>query len=183
VSRRDELLDVLADHVQHSGLEEPSLRELAEAAGVPHITLIHHFGSRSELMAEIFGRINERTSGLASLQPGASYQERLATMWATLTGAGHREVWATFFELLGSALRAPEQHREFLNHTATDWTVPLMAELIEAGFGGADAARTATFVVAAVRGLVIDSLAGGDPERINGAFDLLMGIVTDVTSR
>lgn len=181
--RRDELLDALADHVLASGLEGTSFRTLAAAAGVRHNTLTHHFGSRSELLALVFERIARRMSAPTPGAARATDAARVKDTWTRLTSPPFASLWPAFFEVLGAALRRPEQHEEFLRHVTQDWTTPLAEELVAGGRPRREALATATFVVATMRGLVIDAVSGGDPRRIRDALGLLSTFVEDQGAR
>ena len=68
----------------------------------------------------------------------------------------------------GSALQSPEQFAEFLDHVVADW----MAALCRAQEGRTDpatATRTATLVIATIRGLLLDLLTTGDADRVQRA--------------
>lgn len=181
VDRREELLEVLTDHVQAHGLEAASIRTLAAAAGVAHNTLTHHFGSRSELLAAIFERLTSRIPTGPAPTVDASLPERLRATWTQLSSPPHTSIWPVFYEMLGVALRAPEQHRAYLTRVSEGWTIPLAEEQIAAGRPRREALASATFVVATVRGLVIDALCGGDPERIADALAMLADLVDDLS--
>ncbi|MGV9553106.1 TetR/AcrR family transcriptional regulator, partial [Streptomyces ardesiacus] len=51
--RRAELVDAAVDHVVAHGIADLSLRRLGAAIGVSHRMLIHYFGSKGRLLAEI----------------------------------------------------------------------------------------------------------------------------------
>lgn len=177
-SRRDELLDVLVDHIQHSGVENASFRTLAVAAGVRHNTLTHHFGSRSELLAAVFERLAQRIvgpTGPFSAESGL-HGDRLRAVRHQLTSSPFASLWPVFFEVLGVALRTPEQHQAFLRHVSTDWTGLLTEQLVAQGRSPRQARAAATVVVAAVRGLVLDVCSGGNQDRIDDAWELLAAL-------
>ena len=52
VDRRRELLDALVKVFTERGIGGRSLREIAEAVSTSHRMLLHHFGSRSELLPD-----------------------------------------------------------------------------------------------------------------------------------
>jgi AcrR family transcriptional regulator len=56
-SKRASILSRLQDHVTQHGPAKLSMRELAQASGVQVNTLQHYFGSRDELVAEIFAQM------------------------------------------------------------------------------------------------------------------------------
>lgn len=175
--RREQLLDILVDHVLRHGLDGASFRTLAAAAGVRHNTLTHHFGSRSELFAAIFERLAQRMAAPPVPQTSdRTRADRMRDTWERLTSDPFATVWPVFFEVLGAALRAPDQHAAFLHHVATDWSAQIADELIAEGRPQRDALALSTFLVASVRGLVIDASSGGDPARVQDAFELLIEV-------
>ena len=67
-----------------------------------------------------------------------------------------------------SRSRAPQQFAGFLERVVADW----MSALVDAQGPGADpaiATRTATLVIATIRGLLLDLLATGDRARVQDA--------------
>ncbi len=179
--RREELLELLTDHVQEHGLEAASIRTLAAAAGVAHNTLTHHFGSRSELLAAVFERLSSRIPTGPVPTVDAAPSERLRATWSALLTQPQLSTWPVFYEVLSVALRSPAEHRAYLTRVAEGWTAPLAAELVAAGRSQREALASATLVVATVRGLVIDVLCGGDRERIDDDQSLLADLVDDLT--
>jgi AcrR family transcriptional regulator len=71
-ARRAELLDRVIDTIATSGLGARSLRNLADAAGTSHRVVLHHFGSRDELLVAIVGEVERRTA--TTLSDAASAQ-------------------------------------------------------------------------------------------------------------
>ena len=57
--RRQELLDRIVDYLAAHGLAHVTLRPLATALGVSINRLVHHFGSKEELIATALGRVVE----------------------------------------------------------------------------------------------------------------------------
>lgn len=74
-ARRQELLELLADHVLAVGLSAASLRPLAKAAGLSDRMLLYYFKDKDALMQAILKRIAERLTvhlmGLVCPQPRA----------------------------------------------------------------------------------------------------------------
>ena len=60
VERRRQLLDALIDAFADGGIGDRSLREIAEAVGTSHRMLLHHFGSRDELLLAIVEEVERR---------------------------------------------------------------------------------------------------------------------------
>jgi AcrR family transcriptional regulator len=168
--RRAELLDAVVDYTVEHGFSEVSWRPVAAALGVSPTTLVHHFGTKEQMLVAILGRLRERiraaTSDLAGQQPGLSAAARAA--WERASDPRQWAEFRLFFAVYGRALQAPEQFEGFLDRVVADW----MSDLASAQGPGADpaaAARTATLVIATIRGLLLDLLATGDRERVQDA--------------
>ena len=86
LGRRDELLAaVVADCAEH-GLGNRSLRDIADHVGTSHRMLIHHFGSREELMVAVVQAVEARQAALAGELSGPP-ADQLAAMWSHLERA------------------------------------------------------------------------------------------------
>jgi AcrR family transcriptional regulator len=168
--RRAELLDAVVDYTVEHGFSEVSWRPVAVALGVSPTTLVHRFGTKEQMLVAILGRLRERiraaTSDRVGEQPGLAAAARAA--W---TGTSDPQQWPEFrlfFAAYGRALQAPQQFAGFLDQVVADW----MSDLIDAQGPGTDpatATRTATLVIATIRGLLLDLLATGDRDRVQDA--------------
>jgi AcrR family transcriptional regulator len=141
-----------------------------QLGGVSPTTLVHHFGTKEQMLVAILGRLRERiraaTSDQAGQQPGMAAAARAA--WARSSDPQQWPEFRLFFAVYGRALQAPEQFEGFLDRVVADW----MSDLADAQGPGADqvtAARTATLVIATIRGLLLDLLATGDRDRVQDA--------------
>ena len=101
--RRPEILEAVMEHVLEHGLGDLSLRSLAAAVGVSHVTLRHHFGSKEELVAELFDEIRARQEIPADVaaEDGAALLRRL---WRDWTGEPGLRQFRLLFEAYGQAL-------------------------------------------------------------------------------
>jgi len=168
--RRAELLDAVVDYTVEHGFSEVSWRPVAAALGVSPTTLVHHFGTKEQMLVAILGRLRERiraaTSDLAGEQPGLAAAARAA--WARTSDPRQWPEFRLFFAVYGRALQAPEQFEGFLDRVVADW----MSDLVASQGPGTDpvtAARTATLVIATIRGLLLDLLTTGDRDRVQDA--------------
>jgi AcrR family transcriptional regulator len=168
--RRAELLDALVDYAIERGFSELSWRPIACALGVSPTTLVHHFGSKEQMIEAILGRLRERmfaaTAGRAGEQPDLATAAR--AVWDRVSDPRQAAEFRLFFAVYGQALQAPEQFAVFLDRVVADW----MGALCEAqgpGTDAASAARTATLVIATIRGLLLDLLTTGDRDRVQDA--------------
>jgi AcrR family transcriptional regulator len=170
--RRAELLDAVVDYTVEHGFSEVSWRPVAAALGVSPTTLVHHFGTKEQMLVAILGRLRERIRAAASdragEQPGLAAAARAA--WAQASDPQQWPEFRLFFAVYGRALQAPQQFAGFLDRVVADW----MSDLVKAQGSDADpaaAARTASLVIATIRGLLLDLLATGDQARVQDAAD------------
>jgi AcrR family transcriptional regulator len=170
--RRSQLLDAMVDYTVEHGLADLSWRPVATGLGVSVSTLVHHFGTKQQMLQAILGRLRERTFAATSGTPGQ--RPCLATtaraVWTWTSDPRREPEFRLFFAVYGSALQAPQQYGDFLEHVVADW----MSDLVDAQGPGTDpatAARTATLVIATIRGLLLDLLATGDRDRVQDAAD------------
>jgi AcrR family transcriptional regulator len=168
--RRAELLDAVVDYTIEPGFSALSWRPLACTLGVSATTLVHHFGSKEQMLEAIQGRLRERmfaaTADLTGEHPDLATAAR--AVWARASAPQNAAEFRMFFAVYGQALQAPEQFAAFLERVVADW----MTALVDAQGPGTDpaaAARTATLVIATIRGLLLDLLATGDRARVQDA--------------
>ena len=168
--RRAELLDAVVDYTVEHGFSDLSWRPVASALGVSTTTLVHRFGAKEQMLEAILGRLRERL--LAATRETLGDQPDLATAaraaWALTSDPRRGAEFRLFFAVYGRALQAPEQFADFLEHVVADW----MSALCDAQGPDTDprtATRTATLVIATIRGLLLDLLATGDRNRVRDA--------------
>ncbi|MEU3448783.1 TetR/AcrR family transcriptional regulator [Streptomyces thermolilacinus] len=172
--RRARLVDAAVDHVAEHGIADLSLRRLGAAIGVSHRMLIHYFGSKEQLLAEIVRtserRQRERLSRLR-LEPGLSPRDAARLLWRHLTDPALADQERLFFELCGRALRGHPEAVRVLDGLVTDWLEPLAQAETAAGADPAAARNRARLGLATVRGLLLDLLATGDRVGVDAAME------------
>src|SRR4051812_8955661 len=173
--RRVELLDAAVEYAAQHGFSELSWRPVAAALGVSPTTLVHHFGTKEQMLEAILGRLRERIF-VATRDPDGD-QPDLATearaSWTRASDPRRGAEFRLFFAVYGRALQAPQQFGEFLEHVVAFW----MAALVDAQGPDIDpavATRRATLVIATIRGLLLDLLATGDRERVQDAAETFL---------
>ncbi|MGD0608963.1 MAG: TetR/AcrR family transcriptional regulator [Streptosporangiaceae bacterium] len=168
--RRSELLDAVVDYAVERGFSELSWRPVAAALGVSGTTLVHHFGSKEQMIEAILGRLRERVfaavSGVLDEQIGLAAAARAA--WTRTSDPRRGAEFRLFFAAYGHALQAPQHFDGFLQHVVADW-MSALADAQGADTDPATAKRTATLVIATIRGLLLDLLATGDRDRVQDA--------------
>lgn len=168
--RRAELLDAVVDYTVEHGFSEVSWRPVAAALGVSTTTLVHRFGTKEQMLEAILGRLRERifaaTAAAAGAQPDLAAAAR--AVWTRASGPQRDAEFRLFFAVYGRALQAPQQFAGFLERVVADWLHSL-CEAQRPQVDAATAERTATLVIATIRGLLLDLLATGDRDRVQDA--------------
>ena len=159
--RRDQLLEATVDYAVEHGLVDLTLRPLAHALGVRPNTLVHHFGSKEELLSAVLNGVRDRLRTMRAQIADDAEQDPRVAVWEWTSNDQRLSFFRSFFEAYGLALRRPEQFRPFLERVVSDWLPRTEA----AG---------ATLELATMRGLLLDLLTTGERDRVQSAFELYL---------
>ena len=168
---RSRLLDDVIAHAGVHGLADTSLRQLAEGVGTSHRMLIHHFGSKEQLLVAVVHEVERRQrDALVDLGRETDDMAELGRLfWERLADPELAPLERLFFELSSQALLERPWARDFLDGIVEDWIGPV-AELLGAeGLDAATARARARLSVAVSRGLLLDLLATGDRAGVDAA--------------
>jgi len=114
-TKREDILEELADHVLANGLSGANLRPLAAAIGTSDRMLLYYFPDKVTLVSEILQCIAQRlATQLAEEVPlgrALAVDAMLATLWTTLQKPELRPYMRLWLELSGHAARGEEPHR------------------------------------------------------------------------
>lgn len=156
--RRQELLDAVVEAVAAGGIGDRSLRELAEAVGTSHRMLLHHFGSRDELLLAIVAEVEKRQMALLAELP-ADPADAIAAMWANLRRPELRPFERLFFECYARGVQGEPPFARMLPAAVDDW--------LTRGSGLDPALMRLGLAVA--RGLLLDLVATEDLDGVDAA--------------
>ena len=164
-----------ADHLLERGVVAVSLRDLATAVGVSPRMLVHHFGSREQLVARALGdaRSRQREAFEARLAPqaGRPYADVLTDAWRWFA-TDEAQPYLRLFGQLHALAHAPgSPHAGFLRESVLDWLPTIEHGFAADGADPATARELATLTLAVVRGLLQDADAIGDQKRTSAAFE------------
>jgi AcrR family transcriptional regulator len=184
-ARRTELLQALIAYSAEHGLSDVSLRPLAAAVGSSPRMLLYFFGSKEALVREILIRSRDNQFALVEqwLQSAATPAERIERLWQWLAEPEHAGIERLFFESYARSLHNDDgAWAGFGSASVSDW-LPVIERLLSTT---ARAPRRGpgsmpTFVLAALRGLLLDLLATRDRERVGRAFAVLADLVRERT--
>jgi AcrR family transcriptional regulator len=178
--RRPELLAAATDYVFEHGLANLSIRPLASALGISHRAVLHHFGSKEQLVAEILHELRERDRRIIAAEASelrSGDEDPILVAWRRMSDPAYHNYWRSYFEVFGIAMRDPEHYGSFLEGIVSEWLELLGPLLIEEGCDPEEAEPIASLLLASFRGLYIDMLVSGDRARVDrAAADLARGV-------
>jgi AcrR family transcriptional regulator len=169
VARPAQLMERIIEYLTHHGLAELSLRPLARAVGSSPRVLLYYFGSKEQLVAEVFAALRERQRAQLAALPARRFAEGCWAMWKHMTAPQSLRYFRLFFEAVGIAIRQPAQHRAFLAATVEDWLAALVGPLRSGGMSATAARTLATIVIAGLRGFILDLCTTDDARRVDRA--------------
>lgn len=169
--RRAELLDALIEAFAAGGIGDRSLRDIAEAVGTSHRMLLHHFGSRDELLLAVVEEVERRqASTLADLpdDPAAAF----LAMWADLRRPQLRPFERLFFECYARGAQGEEPFARLVPGAVRSW----LADVDSLSRGDADPALV-RLGLAVTRGLLLDLVATDDEEAVTAAAEAFAALL------
>ena len=161
--RRRELLEAVVEAFARDGIGQRSLREIATAVGTSHRMLLHHFGSREQLLLRVVEEIERRQMGTLLELPDEP-AEAFAAMWADLRRPDLRPFERLFFECYARASQGEEPFVHLLPGAVDDWMSA--AREHASGHVPDDTIRLA---LAVTRGLLLDLVATDDEAAVDAA--------------
>jgi AcrR family transcriptional regulator len=166
VERRQELLDAVVQEFAIHGIGDRSLRDVAAAVGTSHRMLLHHFGSRNEMLLAIVEEVERRQRALLSVLP-AEPAEAIAAMWADLRRPELRPFERLFFECYARGVQGEQPFTQMLPGAVDTWLAA----------GKAADGALVRLGLAVMRGLLLDLVATGDDEGVDAAAQAFIELV------
>lgn len=171
MTTRDRLRQDCLRYFLRHGVANLSLRPLAADIGTSARMLLHYFGSKEALIAEVMEQVQARLQAafqeLVNPAPAAG-KDLLPRFWRILSAKRNQPSLRLLFEVQMLALQNPGRYRRYLGKTSRTWRRLIQATL-PARKGSAIAA---TLYNAVVDGLLLELLATGDRRRTKAALTL-----------
>ncbi|OBB92632.1 TetR/AcrR family transcriptional regulator [Mycobacterium sp. 852002-40037_SCH5390672] len=161
--RRRQLLNALVAEFATGGIGDRSLRDVAAAVGTSHRMLLHHFGSREDLLLAIVEEVERRQMGLLAELPSDPARS-FAAMWADLRRPELREFERLFFECYARAAQGEKPFARMIPGAVQGWLAEVEAVTSEP----VDSAL-ARLGLAVARGLLLDLVATDDEAGVDAA--------------
>jgi AcrR family transcriptional regulator len=177
LNRRRQLLDGVLEVCAAGGIGDRSLRELADAVGTSHRMLLHHFGSRDELLLAIVREVERRQLSVLSRLPRGP-AEAVAAMWADVRRPDLRAFERLFFECYARGAQAEKPFAQMVPGAVDTW----LAE-VDMTTGGAVDPGLARLGLAVIRGLLLDLVATDDDAGVNVAADAFVHLLRRADDR
>lgn len=177
LERRQELLDRIVDYLAHHGLAHATLRPMAATLDVSINRLVHHFGSKDELITAALAR---------AIEIQLEAQER----WLRRTPRPTQvELWRRWWKWMNASPRHLALVRLNYEAAALDpsvtgltgdvradqigvWRHDIEQHLMDEGLAPERAALEASIAKATFGGLIMDLLATGEKRRVTAALDV-----------
>jgi AcrR family transcriptional regulator len=161
--RRRQLLDALVEEFADGGIGDRSLRDVADAVGTSHRMLLHHFGSREDLLLAVVEEVERRQMGMLS-EILTNAAEGFSAMWADLRRPELRRLERLFFECYARAAQGEKPFARMVPGAVDGWL-----REVEAITGAAFDPAMARLGLAVTRGLLLDLVATNDDAGVDAA--------------
>lgn len=169
--RRQALLDALIDDVGRNGIGGRSLRDLAAGTGTSHRMLLHHFGSRDELLLAIVEEVERRqVSTLEELPDDPA--DAVAATWADLRREELRPFERLFFECYARGAQGEEPFTRLLPAAIGGWL-----DAATESAGGTVTRAQVRLILAVTRGLLLDLVATDDDAGVDDAAEVFVDLL------
>ncbi len=163
VARRRQLLDALFEEFAAGGIGDRSLRDVAAAVGTSHRMLLHHFGSREEILIAIVEEAERRQMALVPELP-MDPAEGFAAMWADLRRPELRHLERLFFECYARAAQGEKPFTRMVPGAVDGWL-----REVETNADAPYDRAMARLGLAVTRGLLLDLVATDDDAGVDAA--------------
>lgn len=171
-ARRRDLLRAVIDTMARTGIGSRSLRDIAEAAGTSHRMLLHHFGSRDELLVAVVEEVERRQQETLAAAPDDPVAAARA-LWAQLRAPELRPHERLFFECYARAAQGEEPFARLVPSVVDGW----LAAVAERAPDGVDA-PSIRLGLAVTRGLLLDLAATEDESGVDAAYERFLDLLT-----
>jgi AcrR family transcriptional regulator len=177
VDHRAELLDAVVHYLAEQGLANVSLRPMASRLGVSVNALVHHFGSRDDLIVAALRRSETVQQQIENQwlvrRPQLSQADLLRAWWRWIT-ASPQNLAVVRLGIEAAALDATVTGlpRQVRGDQIGIWRSNIEQRLLAEGVALPTAIIEASLAKAMFTGLVVDLLATGHRARLSRALEL-----------
>ncbi|MFT3874696.1 MAG: TetR/AcrR family transcriptional regulator [Nocardioides sp.] len=173
MSRRDELLDAVTDHVLEHGIIGLTLRPVAAAIGTSDRMLIYHFGTREGLVSAVVERASDRgTVELHRLPAARGVRAAVRALWAAYQVDPLRGCLSVYLQAAATGVIGQEPFVTDVRASNDRWCRGLRDFLARSGTPVDRVDRIITLVDSALVGFLLDLTTDRPEELSRGVDDL-----------
>jgi AcrR family transcriptional regulator len=173
MSRREDLLDQVTDHVLAEGLIGLTLRPVAASIGTSDRMLLYHFKSRDELVTAVVARATERmVAAVRALAPADGVRTGVNALWQAFQVTPLHECIDVYCQAAASGLIGTEPYLSVVRESNDRWSDALEDYLERCGAPADRVARIVTLVDSSLFGFHLDLTTDKPGELIRGVDDL-----------
>src|SRR2546423_3714105 len=123
MTTRNRLLDDCLGYFLRHGVANLSLRPLAAEVGTSARMLLHYFGSKEALIAEVMEQVQGqlRDSFQQLFDEPEMKKELLRSFWRVLSSRKNQPSLRLLFEIQVLALQNPRRYRRYLSRSSKSW--------------------------------------------------------------
>jgi AcrR family transcriptional regulator len=185
LERRQELLDRIVVYLADHGLAQATLRPMAASLNVSINRLVHHFGSKEELITTALARAIDQQLAVQEKwlkrQPSMSQPDLYRRWWRWLNASPEN---MALVRLNYEAAALDTKVTGLAGTVRADqigvWRHDVEHRLLSAGLAPERAAIEASLIKATFSGLIVDLFATGDRRRLTIAFDAWLERLTEI---
>ncbi|MFT4084371.1 MAG: TetR/AcrR family transcriptional regulator [Nocardioides sp.] len=186
MTRREELLGQVTDHVLEHGLIGLTLRPVATAIGTSDRMLIYHFGSRDELVAAVVVEASERgIVAVRRLPAAADVRSGVNRLWQAYQGGVLHDCLSVYCQAAATGLIGIEPYLSTVRASNGRWAAALAEYLVACGAPADRVGRIVTLVDSGLYGFKLDLTTDRPDELARGVDDLAVAAqaIADDTTR
>ena len=186
VERREALLDEVVGYLAEHGLANVSLRPMARQLGVSVNALVHHFGSKEDLIVAALRRSQTVQENVEAQwldrRPRLSQADLLRAWWRWINSSP-QNLAAVRLGIEAAALDATVTGlpRRVRGDQIGVWREHIEQRLVDEGVAHATVTIEASLAKAMFTGLVVDLLATGQKARLTRALEVGLTRLEQVT--
>lgn len=173
---KNEIIIKVLNALKENGLNNLSLRSIADNIGISARMLIYHFESYEQLIAQIFIHLSslhkQRLNEILINHKEKQIEQVFSSFTKEIFSSEYRNTLLLFIELYTTALRDTLHYESFFEEVLINWIDEVSSLLKKFGFSSPD--LFASMIVSFYRGLMLDWLASNDIERITVVSDLFI---------
>jgi AcrR family transcriptional regulator len=177
LERRTVLLDEVVTYLGRHGLANVTLRPMAQSLGVSVNSLMHHFGSKDDLIVSALRRSGvvqqEVEDRWLVRQPRMSQADLLRAWWRWITASPHNlAIVRLGIEAAAMEATLDGLPRQVRGEQIGLWRSHIEARLVAEGVPRQTAVIEASLTKAMFTGLVVDLLATGQRARLTRSLEV-----------